>query len=208
MESSAQQGAPLPPHRIWRPFVDQIDSVFQAIDSDYDRIAQNYGFECRGCEDNCCRSLFYHYTWCERLYLIIGLEKQPPAEARIITEKARRVVQRDALIHQGHELPRQFCPANRDGRCALYDHRPMICRLHGLPHVLRPPGRPVVPGAGCGWFDQHHDPKSADPLDRTPFYQQMAALEQSLRRALGQDYAPKFKMTVAQMIVAAAREDA
>ena len=29
-----------------------------------------------------------------------------------------------------------------DDRCSIYDERPLICRTHGLPTLVREPGRP------------------------------------------------------------------
>jgi hypothetical protein len=91
-----------------------------------------------------------------------------------------------------------MCPVNRDGLCTLYDYRPMICRLHGLPHMLLQPGGKAICGPGCGQFDRQCSHKSCSPLDRTPLYLSMARLERELRQAAG--VSGKIKMTVAQMI--------
>ncbi|MEW6439344.1 MAG: YkgJ family cysteine cluster protein [bacterium] len=34
------------------------------------------------------------------------------------------------------------CPLLLDGRCLLYEQRPMLCRTHGHPFILRPDGGP------------------------------------------------------------------
>ena len=95
---------------------------------------------------------------------------------------------------------RHWCPLNCDGRCRLYAFRPMICRLHGLPHILRHPARGLIQGPGCHIFErdcQHTRPR---PLDRTAPYQTLAGLEQTVRQGTGCQ-AP-VGLTVAEMILA------
>ena len=74
----------------------------------------------------------------------------------------------------------------------------MICRLHGIPHELHPPGQPVHYGEGCGAFAAQCGTKAVFKFDRTPYYTRMARLEKELRQALG--FFEKIKMTVARMI--------
>jgi Fe-S-cluster containining protein len=95
-----------------------------------------------------------------------------------------------------------MCPLNRDGQCVAYPYRPMICRLHGIPHELHRPGGKIIKNPGCdSFFDQCRDRGTTEYIrfDRTPFYQQMAMLEKELRQETG--YAEKIKLTIAQMLV-------
>lgn len=80
----------------------------------------------------------------------------------------------------------------------LYAFRPMICRLHGIPHELRPPGRPVSYGPGCPLFSERHARQAYVAFDRSPLYARMARLEQEIRRSLG--FGARLKMTVAEML--------
>jgi hypothetical protein len=90
-----------------------------------------------------------------------------------------------------------MCPLNLEGRCIVYAHRPMICRMHGIPHELQRPDGRRIRGPGCEAFAcSRHDPD--DFLDRTPFYRDMAALEGELRRTIR--FRAKIRMTVAQMV--------
>ena len=100
-------------------------------------------------------------------------------------------------IAQG-KLPKIMCPLNEAGRCLLYNHRPMICRLHGVTHTMQLPDGRILSGPGCSEFKTLCRVKEPPVLDRSPHYQAMAALEQALRKELGLNR--KIKMTVAQMI--------
>jgi hypothetical protein len=75
----------------------------------------------------------------------------------------------------------------------------MICRMHGIPHQLQKPGRKVIVGPGCGTFDDCCSHKGYFKFDRTPFYLEMAKLENEFKQTVG--IAGKIKMTVAEMIV-------
>ena len=96
-------------------------------------------------------------------------------------------------------LRRRICPLNIDTMCILYRERPMICRLHGIPHVMRHPAKGMITGTGCHIFEASHGQSSGHPLDRTPIYTAMARLERTLRRNSGIE-AP-VRLTVAQMIL-------
>lgn len=81
----------------------------------------------------------------------------------------------------------------------LYEQRPMICRLHGIPHVLHRPDGRTRTGPGCDDFYRQCGRGAAALLDRTPLYMAMADLERRLREKL--NYRQKIKMTVAEIIV-------
>jgi hypothetical protein len=92
-----------------------------------------------------------------------------------------------------------MCPLNQAGRCTLYAHRPMICRLHGIPHELHPPGRPPQQGPGCEEFLRCCGRTAGRALDRTPLYAELARLESEFRRKMALSY--RVKMTVAEMLL-------
>ena len=180
------------------PFLEPLKDIYADMDNAYTRAAAYYGFDCRGCSDNCCRTLFYHHTVLEYLYLITGwaglVEKQRTATADLAFSVCRQMP--TALA--GPEPVHLMCPLNLDGLCLLYSRRPMICRLHGIPHELHTPGQPDVHGCGCDAFTSQCGAKEYFRFDRTPYYVRMARLEKDLRKALG--ISGKLKMTVAQMI--------
>jgi Fe-S-cluster containining protein len=94
---------------------------------------------------------------------------------------------------------RSLCPLNSGGRCVLYAHRPMICRLHGIPHELRRPGQPEQRSPGCGEFNRRCGRMSYHPFDRTPLYTELARLESEFQQALGVHR--RFKHTIAEMLL-------
>lgn len=91
-----------------------------------------------------------------------------------------------------------LCPLNFEGRCILYAYRPMICRLHGIPHEIHQPGKGIIKGSGCKTFDTRCRQKSYYPFDRTPFYLELAELEKAFKQHAGIRH--KLKLTVAQII--------
>jgi hypothetical protein len=93
---------------------------------------------------------------------------------------------------------RHMCPLNFDGRCILYSYRPMICRLHGIPHEFQTSNHKVIHAPGCDAFTGQHGDAEYFNFDRTPFYTQMARLESELKQAMGNGN--KLKMTIAEMI--------
>ena len=182
-------------------------ALFSDMDRTWDRVASEYGFQCRGCEDNCCFSLFFHHTHVERAYLISGFSELPRADRAEILAKAEDYCTRTfgpedtagaALEPASRKRP---CPLLLDGRCRLYVYRPMICRMHGLPHELHKPGMPVIKGPGCdaGRFGEH----AYVPFDRTPFYRRMAGIEMAYRDAAG--VSGKVKETIAQILLSTGR---
>ncbi len=42
------------------------------MDLKYKEAADYYGFDCTGCEDNCCFTRFFHHTLLEYLYIMEG----------------------------------------------------------------------------------------------------------------------------------------
>ncbi len=103
------------------------------------------------------------------------------------------------------ESVRLMCPVNVDGLCLIYAYRPMICRLHGIPHELTSPGQRVLKASGCGTFIRTCHVKKCYKFDRTPFYLEMASLEKELKQSVGR--MEKIKMTVAEIITSVAAHE-
>jgi hypothetical protein len=177
----------------------RLAALYDQMDAAYSAVAQNYGFQCRGCEDNCCRTRFYHHTLLEAAGLLMGYRKLPEWQKASIMGRAHAYCQAlKASAHNDQPL-RHLCPLNHDTRCLLYRQRPMICRLHGIPHVMRHPTRGLITGTGCHMFEASCSQGVGHPLDRTPLYAAMAMLEKSLRQASGIE--SPVRLTIAEMIL-------
>jgi len=166
------------------------------MDDAYDKTCSQYDFTCNGCEDNCCRSLFFHHTFVEKAYLLHGFKKMAPDWKKTVLQRAQLYTQKTVAPDKTAKSRKLMCPLNKNGRCTLYPYRPMICRLHGLPHELFKPGAPPLKGPGCdaGQFDT----KIYIPFDRTLFYREMAQVEMDFRRQ--KNKTGKIKETIAQIL--------
>jgi hypothetical protein len=180
-------------------FVDRLKQIYAAMDIAYNRAADHYGFFCDGCRDNCCRTRFYHHTIIEYAYLIEGFMTLDVAKQNEVKSRAVAVVDETVRADGNGAALQLMCPLNFDELCVLYPYRPMICRLHGIPHEHKKPGQNPVYGPGCETFDRRCGGKGYFKFDRTPFYRDMAMLEKEARKTPG--FAGKIRMTVAEMIV-------
>lgn len=180
------------------PFMERLEVIYKKMDEKYNETANHYGFYCGGCEENCCFTRFYHHTFAEYLYIKKGFEALERINRAEIKERAISVCrQTDELDRSG--LPaRLLCPLNYEGMCILYEYRPMICRLHGLPHEIIMPGGVKKTGPGCGEFNARCGDREYFKFDRTPFYTETAGLERDFKEASG--ISERIKMTVAQML--------
>jgi len=172
----------------------------------YDTMADVYakaapsGFTCENCAQNCCVSHFQHHTHLEWRYLWEGLSALPAAKRNEYIERAKDNVARvNEALGRG-EIPSVMCPVNEGGKCGLYEHRLMICRMYGIPNiVLAPSGIREFPG--CPVCMEILAGRQSVPVDRTPLYRELAALELAL---LGprRNILPKVDMTLSEMILA------
>ena len=169
------------------------------MDREYERIAGAYEFACTGCVDNCCQTRFYHHTLLEFTYLSKGFQSLAERERQNITSRAKAVVTQSEKADTCGDTVRLWCPLNDSGKCLLYAYRPMICRLHGIPHEVRQPNQPSRVSPGCDDFHGQCGHGNYIAFDRTPFYAQMAELERRLRQAVG--CSERLKLTVAEMII-------
>ena len=184
-------------------FIERLKKIYAAMDQAYRRAARHYRFVCDGCEDNCCQSRFYHHTVIEHAYLLQGLKTLTIKKQSEVKSRATDVVDQISGGDVRKDAIRLMCPLNFDELCILYPYRPMICRLHGIPHELKKPGQGTLFGPGCETFGHRCGHKSDFKFDRTPFYRELAMLEQEVRQTLG--FAGKIRMTVAEMILEAAK---
>ncbi len=181
------------PSQLHRRVID----MFAQMDRAYDTAAQASGFVCNGCKDNCCMTRFYHHTLVEVLYLKEGLASLSQEALAKVRALAASAVAQTAEMERDDQPVRIMCPVNEADRCILYPHRPMICRLHGIAHMLRRPDGQVQTGQGCDDFYTQCGLSTDGLLDRTPLYIAMAKLERQLREELGFDR--KIKMTIAEI---------
>jgi Fe-S-cluster containining protein len=184
---------------ILTAFFDRLRQLFADMDRKYAEASGHYGFLCTGCEDNCCRTRFYHHTYIEYLFVREGFNKLEQPQRQRLQKKAQAVCRQSGAANHSGQPQRLMCPLNDAGQCTLYAYRPMICRLHGIPHELRKPGRPAVHGPGCASFDERCSGRSYYPFDRTPIYFEMADLENAFKQAAG--LTGRVKMTIAEMIL-------
>lgn len=179
-------------------FMERLEVMYKKMDGKYNEAANYYGFFCGGCEDNCCFTRFYHHTFVEYLYILKGFKTLGQGNQAEIREKALLVWRQTAELEKSGLPVRLLCPLNYKGLCALYSYRPMICRLHGIPHELIIPGREKILSPGCKEFMSRCGEKEHVNFDRTPFYTEMASLEKEFKAAFG--ISERIKLTVARML--------
>jgi Fe-S-cluster containining protein len=138
--------------RRYLPLLSRLEILFDEMDRAYAQVSDRYGFQCNGCSDNCCLTRFYHHTLLEYLYLVEGIRSLEPDRRRSIRKAALAANTRMYEADQRGETLHIMCPLNRDGQCVAYPYRPMICRLHGIPHELHRPGGKIIKNPGCDSF--------------------------------------------------------
>jgi Fe-S-cluster containining protein len=181
-------------------FHERMKALLARMEAAYDEAARAQGFSCEGCAENCCTQRFHHRTLAEYAHLREGMRRlaaEDPARARAIAQRAFIVVDSYAGEAQAGVVLPLMCPVNVEGRCTLYEYRPMICRLHGLPHTFTLPSGRVTEGGGCHRFDAEHP--TTRRIDRTDFYTELALLEHEVRFTLAHE--GRYQKTTAEMVV-------
>lgn len=182
-----------------QPFLTEVKDLYLRMDNAYSRVANAHGFFCNGCKSNCCETWFFHHTIAEYFFIMEGCKNLGNDELKKARERAKIVIKNAETFHKTTEAFKTMCPLNVDGKCIIYAHRPMICRLHGVGYSFVMPNNLSKQGKGCSAFEQRAAANKSDAmLDRTPFYRDMAKIEQELRQAV--NFTQKTKMTVAQML--------
>jgi hypothetical protein len=158
------------------------------------------GFTCEGCQQNCCVSYFQHHTHIEWYYLWEGLNALSQEKRTEYVERSRENVDRTREALARGEIPRVMCPVNEDGKCGLYEHRMMICRMYGVPNILLSrAGLKQFPG--CPKAMELVAGRDYERVDRTPLYRELAQLEMEFLGSR-RNQVPKVDMTLAEMILA------
>ena len=175
--------------------------LYEEMQEAYEQSAGLLDFSCHGCPDNCCNSYFLHHTYLEWAYLregFLGLSR----------EKRDKYLARATTYNEQCELdlaadrrPEIMCPVNDNGRCGLYTHRLLICRLHGVPGSMTLPNGQRRSFPGCFRCQEiTAGRKNVTTMDRTLFFNRMLQLE---REFVGPRLAamPRVKMTLAHMLL-------
>ncbi len=143
------------------PYFKQYEALSQAADQVFEKVKADYP-QCVKCDRecaDCCHALF-DLTLIEALYLNDRFNRRFSAEEReVFLEKANRAdrkihkLKRDAFreLKAGKDeneilaelaTEKVRCPLLNDKNlCDLYDHRPITCRLYGIPTSIGGLGR-------------------------------------------------------------------
>ncbi|MDD3471240.1 MAG: hypothetical protein PHS86_00510 [Syntrophaceae bacterium] len=153
--------------------------VYGQMDSAYADASREAGFSCAGCNGvKCCTVDLIVHTFAEMLFLRRGFRTLKISVQKHIKERCREILKAKATDPLGMEYRESVCALNLDGLCVLFEYRPMICRLAGIPHIIRRPDSSLKQAGGCTRFEDQIKPVFPDiVIDRTSFYQQMAQLE-------------------------------
>lgn len=176
--------------------------LYTDMQAQYAAHAQAMGLTCDGCPQNCCTSYFQHHTRIEWAYLLHGLAILP-TDRRTEYERRAMIYVREAneALSRG-ERPKIMCPLNDEGRCGVYAHRLMICRLHGVPNRLRFPDGRSLDFPGCFRSQELCEKAETFPvLDRTALYTRLMELEVQYVGPSRIRSLPRVDLTLAEMIV-------
>ena len=178
----------------------RLPRLYADMENRYADIAANIGLTCVDCPDNCCTSYFQHHTHVEWAYLWQGLATLPDTRLREIRGRAEKYVGEARRMLAEQRAPDIMCPLNEEGRCILYAHRLMICRLHGVPNAFTLPNGVAKEFPGC-FRSQELTANNPDlpKLDRTEFYRRLAELEMDYLRGMTKKPA-RVRLTLAEMI--------
>jgi Fe-S-cluster containining protein len=165
----------------YRQLCDKVDAFFT-------RVEQRHGEELR-CSTGC-------YDCCDARLSVTGVEAAAVVEAwRALSDERRAAVR--ATWRDGATA----CAAlDRQGRCAIYEGRPLVCRSHGVPirFPSRQPGLRALPVIeSCFRNFTSAGPSSADPdcvLDQTTLSAMLLLIDKSDAQLNGRSAGERFEL--------------
>lgn len=168
---------------------ERLNELFLKVDTFFARAQGKYGeaITCRAGCDDCCRRRF-SVTTIEAAAIVEALDRLP-------AEERRRVAARAA------DPEGTVCPAlGEDGRCAVYEARPTICRTHGLPirFTEQKAGRSLPVVDACPKNFVGRDLGAIEPasvLDQATLSTVLVALDAAHADAAGLPRGQRFDMT-------------
>lgn len=164
-----------------------LKELYDKIDSAYSQAAEQVGFSCQGCDgEQCCTVDLTLHTFVEAAYVRQGFEQLEQERRREVLTRCGEVLAAKVDDPAGPAYRDAPCVLNKNGLCSTYEHRPMICRLAGIPHVFRRPDGTFRESGGCPRYEAEilpHYPHLR--IDRTQFYRDMAAIEIRAVRSAG-----------------------
>ena len=122
----------------YREILDHADAFFHRVAKE-----QPEQLQCKGCS-LCCYGLF-EIGAADVAVIAEGLDQLHPARRQMIVRRAAEIVEttghpdlRDCTPREKeaflHRTASTACPnLSDDGRCMIYEHRPLVCRTFGLP---------------------------------------------------------------------------
>ncbi|MBU0515730.1 MAG: YkgJ family cysteine cluster protein [Proteobacteria bacterium] len=126
-----------------------LDSLAREADRLFSKIAAEHPepVRCRpGCDD-CCRAVFL-VSAVEGFVIARAVRDLPRQERRRVERQAAKAARKyEALLSGGRLTDEVFsreridCPLLVDNACALYDLRPITCRVYGVPTSVAGKGR-------------------------------------------------------------------
>ncbi len=182
----------------------ELETIYEILQQNYEKVAEELDFTCEGCSDNCCDSWFKHHTLVEWLYFREGFEALPEERQQELILRAKSYLQQAALAEKRGERPQIMCPLNDEGLCTLYKYRFLVCRTHGVPAKFKRPDGRVVTFPGCFRCQEIVDEKYAllgvefaPRVNRTPMLRRLANLEKDILYIKN----IKINKTIAEMII-------
>jgi hypothetical protein len=181
----------------------ELEDIYQKLQQEYARVAEGMNFSCSGCPDNCCDSYFLHHTYAEWAHLWLGIRQLAPKRRQSLIARATAYLKQCQDQLRTGLRPQVMCPLNEKGLCALYSHRLLVCRTHGVPAAMtRPDGRTLrFPGCfRCQEIVDGRKEQQSPHVDRTSLLTRLALLENDLLEN-NRHLLPKVKLTIAEMLV-------
>jgi hypothetical protein len=181
----------------------RLEEIYQELQAEYDRVARELTFSCRGCPDNCCDSYFLHHTYTEWAFLWVGFRQLDRIRQEALLDRSRTWLENCNKALAAGARPQVMCPLNENGLCVLYAHRLLVCRTHGVPaRMIRPDGQELrFPGCfRCQEIVGQSFEKQPPHVERTPLLHSLVMVENELldgKRHL----LPKVRSTIAEMLV-------